>query len=196
MIRFMMNMMTYVNLMHLVAFWTILKRFQVSGLSKVLLVFLSQKNGHRRGTVRKTSWFAAAGPSVFRIWLFQFHFHVILIGWGWTFSAVLHMCFWNVLDFTQNMELLCVAGCCCLPFAGSHWHWKDDRIFYCRPCRGCSQRRTRWKPLFSRFGITWMHGEVCAQSPMIPCASLVTLVCWVEARKKGLRRAEASSPGT
>jgi hypothetical protein len=39
------------------------------------------------------------------------------------------MCFWNVLDFTQNMELLCVAGCCCLPFAGSHWHWKDDRIF-------------------------------------------------------------------
>ena len=33
-------------------------------------------------------------------------------------------------------------------------------------------------------GITWMHGEVCAQSPMIPCASLVTLVCWVEARKK------------
>lgn len=89
---------------------------------------------------------------VFRICLFQSDFHVILIGWGWgTFSAVLHMCFWNVLDFTENMELLCVAkmlpAVCRLTLA-----LERRSHFYCRPYRGCSQRRTRWKH-------TWNHLE-------------------------------------
>ena len=45
------------------------------------------------------------------------------------------LCCTLVLGFTQNIELLCIAkpGQCLamprLPFAGSHRHWKDDRIF-------------------------------------------------------------------